>query len=59
VVSVLFALLTALFNGMASVLQRMAAATAPAAEALHLSLFGYLIKRRVRRSAWPPRAATR
>jgi drug/metabolite transporter (DMT)-like permease len=47
VVSVLFALLTALFNGMASVLQRMAAATAPAAKALHLSLFGYLIKHKV------------
>jgi len=47
VVSVLFALLTALFNGLASVLQRMAAATAPAAKALHLSLFGYLIKHKV------------
>ena len=46
-VSVLFALLTALFNGLASVLQRMAAATAPASKALHLSLFGYLIKRKV------------
>jgi drug/metabolite transporter (DMT)-like permease len=47
VVSVLFALLTALFNGLASVLQRMAASTAPAAKALHLSLFGYLIRRKV------------
>jgi drug/metabolite transporter (DMT)-like permease len=47
VVSVLFALLTALFNGLASVLQRMAAMTAPAAKALHLSLFGYLIKHKV------------
>jgi len=47
VVSVLFALLTALFNGLASVLQRMAAATAPAAKALHLSLFGYLIRHKV------------
>jgi drug/metabolite transporter (DMT)-like permease len=47
VVSVLFALLTALFNGLASVLQRMAASTAPAAKALHLSLFGYLIKHKV------------
>jgi drug/metabolite transporter (DMT)-like permease len=47
VVSVLFALLTALFNGLASVLQRMAAATAPASKALHLSLFGYLIRRKV------------
>ena len=46
-VSVLFALLTALFNGLASVLQRMAASTAPAAKALHLSLFGYLIKHKV------------
>ena len=46
-VSVLFALLTALFNGLASVLQRMAASTAPASKALHLSLFGYLIKRKV------------
>ena len=46
-VSVLFALLTALFNGVASVLQRMAASTAPASKTLHLSLFGYLIKRRV------------
>ena len=46
-VSVLFALLTALFNGLASVLQRMAAATAPASKALHLSLFGYLIRRKV------------
>jgi drug/metabolite transporter (DMT)-like permease len=47
VVSVLFALLTALFNGLASVLQRMAAATAPAEKALHLSLFRYLIRRKV------------
>ena len=46
-VSVLFALLTALCNGTASVLQRMAAATAPANKALHLSLFSYLIKRKV------------
>jgi len=47
VVSVLFALLTALFNGVASVLQRMAAATAPASRALHLSLFSYLVRRKV------------
>jgi drug/metabolite transporter (DMT)-like permease len=47
VVSVLFALLTALFNGLASVFQRMAAATAPPSHALHLSLFGYLIRRKV------------
>ena len=46
-VSVLFALLTALFNGSASVLQRQAAATAPASRALHLSLFAYLIRRKV------------
>jgi len=47
VVSVLFALLTALFNGLASVLQRIAAMTAPASKALHLSLLGYLVKHRV------------
>ena len=46
-VSVLFALLTALANGLASVFQRMAASTAPAGKALHLSLFGYLIKHRI------------
>ncbi len=46
-VSVLFALLTALCNGTASVLQRMAASTAPATSALHLSLFSYLIRRKV------------
>ena len=46
-VSVLFALLTALFNGLASVLQRIAASTAPASKALHLSLLGYLVKHRV------------
>jgi drug/metabolite transporter (DMT)-like permease len=44
---VLFALLTALCNGLASVLQRMAASTAPAAKALHLSLFGYLVRRKI------------
>jgi drug/metabolite transporter (DMT)-like permease len=47
VVSVLFALLTAFFNGLASVLQRTAAATAPQDRALHLSLFAYLIRRKV------------
>jgi drug/metabolite transporter (DMT)-like permease len=47
VVSVLFALLTALANGLASVLQRMAASTAPAAKTLHLSLFAYLFKHKV------------
>ncbi len=46
-VSVLFALLTSVCNGTASVLQRMAAQTAPADKALHLSLFGYLIRRKV------------
>jgi drug/metabolite transporter (DMT)-like permease len=47
VVSVVFALLTAVFNGTASVLQRSAAATAPADKALHLSLLGYLIKHKI------------
>jgi drug/metabolite transporter (DMT)-like permease len=47
VFSVLFALLTALCNGTASVLQRMAASTAPAAHALRLSLLTYLIRRKV------------
>jgi drug/metabolite transporter (DMT)-like permease len=47
VASVLFALLTALFNGLASVLQRQAAATAPPERALHLSLFSYLITRKI------------
>jgi drug/metabolite transporter (DMT)-like permease len=47
VVSVLFALATALANGLASVLQRMAAQTAPAAKALHLSLLGYLVRHKV------------
>jgi len=45
--SVLFALVTSLCNGTASVLQRLAAADAPPDTALHLSLFGYLIKRKV------------
>jgi drug/metabolite transporter (DMT)-like permease len=47
VVPVLFALLTSLCNGTASVFQRIAASTAPAAKALHLSLFGYLIRRKI------------
>jgi drug/metabolite transporter (DMT)-like permease len=47
VVSVVFALLTAVFNGMASVLQRRAAESAPADKALHLSLLTYLIKHKV------------
>ena len=46
-VSVLFALLTSLFNGLASVLQRQAAATAPPDRALHLSLFSYLVRRKI------------
>ena len=46
-VSVLFALLTSLCNGTASVLQRIAAAAAPPASALRLSLFTYLIRRKV------------
>ena len=46
-VPVLFALLTALCNGTASVLQRIAAATAPASRALHLSLLAYLVRRKV------------
>ena len=45
--SIVFALLTALANGTASVLQRLAARDAPPSKALHLSLFGYLIKRKV------------
>ena len=45
--AVLFALLTALFNGLASVLQRIAAATAPQSHALRLSLLGYLVRRKV------------
>jgi drug/metabolite transporter (DMT)-like permease len=47
VVSVVFALLTAVFNGMASVLQRRAAATAPADKALHLSLLSYLVRHKI------------
>jgi drug/metabolite transporter (DMT)-like permease len=47
VVSVLFALLTSLCNGTASVLQRLAASTAPANKALHLSLLSYLIRQKV------------
>jgi drug/metabolite transporter (DMT)-like permease len=47
VVSVLFALLTALANGSASVCQRLAASEAPASRALHLSLLAYLVRRKV------------
>jgi drug/metabolite transporter (DMT)-like permease len=47
VVSVVFALLTAVFNGMASVLQRRVARSAPADKALRLSLLSYLVKHKV------------
>jgi drug/metabolite transporter (DMT)-like permease len=47
VVSVFFALLTAVFNGTASVLQRRAAATAPPEKALHVALLAYLVKHKV------------
>jgi drug/metabolite transporter (DMT)-like permease len=47
VVSVVFALLTAVCNGTASVLQRRAAATAPQDKALHLSLLAYLIQNKI------------
>lgn len=46
-ISVLFAVLTAISNGSASVLQRRAAATAPDSTALHLSLIGHLLRQRV------------
>ena len=45
--SVVFALLTALANGSASVFQRRAARDAPPSRALHLSLLAYLIRRRI------------
>ncbi|MFF2010960.1 DMT family transporter [Streptomyces sp. NPDC058195] len=44
-ISVLFALLTALSNGSASVLQRRAARTVPDSEAMRLSLIGHLLRR--------------
>jgi drug/metabolite transporter (DMT)-like permease len=47
VISVGFALLTALSNAMASVFQRRAAADAPAGRSFRLSLFGYLLRRKV------------
>jgi drug/metabolite transporter (DMT)-like permease len=47
VVSVVFALLTAFSNAMASVLQRRAAADAPARDSFRLSLMSYLFHRRV------------
>src|SRR5579875_446164 len=46
-VSVVFALLTALANGTASVLQRRAAGSVPDPAAFHLSLLGHLIRRKV------------
>lgn len=47
VICVVFALLTAVSNATASVLQRRAAMDAPAGRALHLSLFGYLLHRKI------------
>lgn len=47
VISVLFAVLTAVSNGSASVLQRRAAATVPDSEMLHLSLIRTLLKKKV------------
>ncbi|MFF8916394.1 DMT family transporter [Streptomyces sp. NPDC015032] len=46
-ISVLFAVLTALSNGVASVLQRRAARTVPDAEAMRLSLIGHLLHQRM------------
>jgi drug/metabolite transporter (DMT)-like permease len=47
VISVLFAVLTAISNGSASVLQRRAASTVPDADALHLSLIRHLLRQRI------------
>jgi drug/metabolite transporter (DMT)-like permease len=47
VLAVVFALLTALSNGAASVCQRRAASEAPASRALHVSLLSYLVRRKV------------
>lgn len=47
VISVLFAVLTALSNGAASVLQRRAALTAPDSDAMRLSLIGHLLRQKV------------
>jgi drug/metabolite transporter (DMT)-like permease len=47
VISVLFAVLTALGNGTATVLQRQAARRVPDSEAMRLSLFGRLLRQRV------------
>ncbi|MFJ2088838.1 DMT family transporter [Streptomyces sp. NPDC087901] len=46
-ISVLFAILTALSNGAASVLQRRAALTAPDSKAMRLSLIGHLLRQKV------------
>ncbi|MER5846633.1 DMT family transporter [Streptomyces sp. NPDC002012] len=46
-ISVLFAILTAISNGAASVLQRRAARTVPDSEAMRLALIGHLLRRRV------------
>ncbi|MFD5140925.1 DMT family transporter [Streptomyces sp. NPDC058378] len=46
-ISVLFAVLTALSNGTASVLQRRAALKVPDSEAMHLSLIGHLLRQKV------------
>ncbi|MFB4421005.1 DMT family transporter [Streptomyces sp. QL37] len=46
-ISVLFAILTALSNGTASVLQRRAALDVPDSEAMRLSLIGHLLRQKV------------
>ncbi|MFG2924678.1 DMT family transporter [Streptomyces sp. NPDC048305] len=46
-ISVLFAVLTALSNGTASVLQRRAALRVPDSEAMRLSLIGHLLRQKV------------
>ncbi|MFJ3711231.1 DMT family transporter [Streptomyces sp. NPDC090053] len=46
-ISVLFAVLTALSNGAASVFQRRAAATVPSSKAMHASLIGQLLRKKV------------
>ncbi|MGW0856862.1 DMT family transporter [Streptomyces sp. NPDC002690] len=46
-ISVLFAILTALSNGAASVLQRRAAVNVPDSAAMRLSLFGHLLRQKV------------
>ncbi|MER5552459.1 DMT family transporter [Streptomyces sp. NPDC002793] len=46
-ISILFAVLTSLSNGTASVLQRRAALQVPAGKAMRLSLFGHLLRQKV------------